>query len=58
MLYVETLEDYKILIELGVDQVQGFYFSTPLFYKDLLEWIKTGLSKTRRQDMASSVYKI
>ena len=46
---VETLEDYKILIELGVDQVQGFYFSKPLFPKDLSEWIKTGLSKTRRQ---------
>jgi EAL domain-containing protein (putative c-di-GMP-specific phosphodiesterase class I)/FixJ family two-component response regulator len=46
---VETLEDYKILIELGVDQVQGFYFSKPLFPTDLSEWIKTGLSKTRRQ---------
>jgi len=46
---VETLEDYKILIELGVDQVQGFYFSKPLFPNDLLVWIKTGLSNTRRQ---------
>jgi EAL domain-containing protein (putative c-di-GMP-specific phosphodiesterase class I)/ActR/RegA family two-component response regulator len=46
---VETLEDYKILVALGVDQVQGFYFSKPLFPNDLLEWIKTGLSKTRRQ---------
>jgi EAL domain-containing protein (putative c-di-GMP-specific phosphodiesterase class I)/ActR/RegA family two-component response regulator len=46
---VETLEDYKILIELGVDQVQGFYFSKPLFPNDLLGWIKTGLSKMRRQ---------
>jgi len=46
---VETLEDYKVLVELGVDQVQGFYFSKPLFPDDLLEWIKTGLSKTRRQ---------
>jgi EAL domain-containing protein (putative c-di-GMP-specific phosphodiesterase class I)/CheY-like chemotaxis protein len=46
---VETLEDYKILVALGVDQVQGFYFSKPLFPDDLLEWIKTGLSKMRRQ---------
>lgn len=46
---VETLEDYKILVELGVDQVQGFYFSKPLFPDDLQEWIKTGLSKMRRQ---------
>lgn len=46
---VETLEDYRILIELGVDQVQGFYFSKPLYPDDLLEWIKTGLSKMRQQ---------
>lgn len=46
---VETLEDYKILVALGVDQVQGFYFSKPLFPDDLLEWIKTGLSKMRRE---------
>ena len=46
---VETLEDYRILIDLGVDQVQGFYFSKPLFPDDLLEWIKSGLSKVRRQ---------
>ncbi len=46
---VETIEDYRILVELGVDQVQGFYFSKPLYPDDLLEWIKTGLSKTRRQ---------
>jgi EAL domain-containing protein (putative c-di-GMP-specific phosphodiesterase class I)/CheY-like chemotaxis protein len=46
---VETLEDYKILVALGVDQVQGFYFSKPLHPDDLLEWIKTGLSNMRRQ---------
>ncbi len=46
---VETIEDYRILVGLGVDQVQGFYFSKPLYPDDLLEWIKTGLSKTRRQ---------
>ncbi len=46
---VETLEDYQVLVELGVDQVQGFYFAKPLYPDDLLEWIKTGLSKIRRQ---------
>lgn len=45
---VETLEDYRILGELGVDQVQGFYFCKPLFPNDLLEWLKTELPKIRR----------
>ena len=46
---VETEEDYKILCELGVDLVQGYYFSKPLFADDLLVWVKTGLSQLRRQ---------
>ncbi len=46
---VETLEDYKVLLELGADQVQGFYFSKPLYPDALLEFIKTELSKIRQQ---------
>lgn len=46
---VETEEDYKILLEMGVDLVQGYYFSKPLFPDDLLAWVKTGLSQVRRQ---------
>ncbi len=46
---VETEEDFKILLELGVDQVQGYFVSKPLFPDDLLNWIKTGLSQFRRQ---------
>lgn len=46
---VETEEDFQILIALGVDLVQGFYFSKPLFPEDLLVWIKTGLSQLRRE---------
>lgn len=48
---VESLDDYRILQELGVDLVQGFYFSKPLKSDDLLEWVKSGLSKVRRQVM-------
>ena len=47
---VETLEDYKVLLELGADQVQGFYFSKPLYPIDLLDFVKTGLSKIRRHN--------
>ncbi|HTF96759.1 MAG TPA: EAL domain-containing response regulator [Cellvibrio sp.] len=46
---VETEEDCKVLLELGVDLVQGFYFSKPLFADDLLAWVKTGLSQLRRR---------
>ncbi len=46
---VETEEDYKILLELGVDLVQGYYFAKPLFPDDLLAWVKTGLSQLRKQ---------
>lgn len=46
---VETEEDFQILIAPGVDLVQGFYFSKPLFPEDLLVWIKTGLSQLRRE---------
>jgi len=46
---VETAEDYHIMQELGVDLVQGYYFSKPLSPEDLLAFIKTGLSQLRRQ---------
>jgi len=46
---VETEEDFRIIHDLGVDLVQGYYFSKPLFPDDLLVFIKTGLSQLRRQ---------
>lgn len=46
---VETEEDFNIIRDLGVDLVQGYYFSKPLFPDDLLAFIKTGLSQIRRQ---------
>lgn len=46
---VETEEDFRIIADLGVDLVQGYYFSKPLFPEDLLVWIKSGLSQLRRQ---------
>lgn len=46
---VETEEDFKIIYDLGVDLVQGYYFSKPLFPDDLLAFIKTGLNQLRRQ---------
>lgn len=45
---VENREDYKILADLGVDQVQGYYFSRPLYPDDLFHFVKTRLSEIRR----------
>lgn len=44
----ETRDDYEALIALGVDQVQGYFFSKPLWPDDLLKFIKTGLGEVRR----------
>lgn len=46
---VETKEDFQVLVSLGVDLVQGFYFSKPLYADDLMIWVKSGLSELRRR---------
>lgn len=46
---VETKEDFLVLVALGVDLVQGYYFSKPLYADDLMVWVKTGLTQLRRQ---------
>lgn len=46
---VETEEDFNIIRTLGVDLVQGYYFSKPLSADELLAFIKTGLSQLRRE---------
>lgn len=45
----ETIEDYNILVELGADQVQGFYFSKPLYPPEFLTFVKNGLNNIRQQ---------
>lgn len=44
---VETEEDFSIVEALGIDLVQGFYFSEPLFSEDFLQWIRTDLTQLR-----------
>lgn len=46
---VETEDDFRVLIELGVDQVQGYYIAKPLFPNDLLNWIKQDLTRLRQR---------
>ncbi len=45
---LETLEDFLVLSELGVDQVQGFYFSRPLPADELVVWLQQGLNQCRK----------
>lgn len=55
---VENHEDFKILQELGVDLIQGYYFSRPLQSPDLLTWVKTDLSLLRRQQGARAAVNV
>ena len=45
---VETLEDFLVVSELGVDQVQGFYFSRPLPADELVAWLQHDLNQCRK----------
>ncbi|KMT21904.1 bifunctional diguanylate cyclase/phosphodiesterase [Clostridium cylindrosporum] len=42
---VETFEQYKLLKELGVDTIQGYYFSKPLTEEDYILFSKSESSK-------------
>ena len=42
---VETKEQVELLKRLGVDYLQGFYFSRPIPEKDFIEYISTGRKK-------------
>lgn len=50
---VETKEDFAMLVDLGVDLVQGYYVSKPLFPDDLMTWVKSGLTRFRREQDSS-----
>lgn len=34
---VETKEQYQLLKEIGVDDIQGYYLSKPMFLEDIIE---------------------
>jgi EAL domain-containing protein (putative c-di-GMP-specific phosphodiesterase class I) len=45
---VENFEDFKLVLELGVDLVQGYYFAKPMDSTALVSWLKTDLAKIRK----------
>jgi EAL domain-containing protein (putative c-di-GMP-specific phosphodiesterase class I)/AmiR/NasT family two-component response regulator len=46
---VEYFEDFQYLLSLDVELVQGYYFAKPMMPEELMVWIKSGLSKLRKQ---------
>lgn len=46
---VETREDFQVLRELGVDQVQGFYFARPMPAQRLISWLHQDLNRCREE---------
>ncbi len=45
---VETLEQLDFLRKLGCGQVQGYYYSRPVWPADLVEWLRLRLATANR----------
>ncbi len=45
---VEHTEDYRFLLQSGIELIQGYLVAKPLSSKDLLSWIKKELPELRR----------
>jgi anti-anti-sigma regulatory factor len=46
---VETREDFTLLRDFGVDQIQGYYFARPMAADKLIDWMNTDLKALRSQ---------
>jgi len=46
---VENFDDFKLLFELDVNLVQGYYFAKPMDAKALMHWLQVDLAKIRRE---------
>jgi len=44
---VENFDDFKLVLDLGGDLVQGYYFAKPMNADDLTQWLKKDLAKIR-----------
>ena len=44
---VENFDDFKILFQLKVDLIQGYYFAKPMDPKALIHWLQVDLAKIR-----------
>lgn len=48
---VENFDDYQLIHDLGVDLIQGYYFSKPLTPNDLITWLTKELPEKRKAIM-------
>lgn len=46
---VETREDFNLLRNFGVDQIQGYFFARPMAAEKLIEWMTTDLKALRAE---------
>ena len=46
---VENFDDFKLLLKLNVDLVQGYYFAKPMDAKKLVHWLQVDLAKIRHE---------
>ena len=44
---VENFDDFKLLFQLKVDLIQGYYFAKPMDPKKLIHWLQVDLAKIR-----------
>jgi len=45
---IENIEDFKLILALEVDLVQGYYFAKPMPSEKLIEWLKKDLNQIRK----------
>ena len=46
---VETREQYDAMVKLGIDYIQGYYFSKPITGQELLGFLDKFSSKTQKE---------
>jgi len=46
---VENFDDFKLLLQLNVDLVQGYYFAKPMDAIKLVHWLQVDLAKIRHE---------
>ncbi len=46
---VENFDDFKLLLQLNIDLVQGYYFAKPMEAKKLVHWLQVDLAKIRHE---------
>lgn len=46
---VENFDDFKLIFQLNIDLVQGYYFAKPMDANTLVQWLQVDLAKIRKE---------